>query len=128
MKDRNYVDTGNDDWSPGGNNDRDTPRDNDSRYQPMSAQSFTAFKATLAKERFDNSRIVIAKQVIDQHYFTADQVKQLAQLYTADSYKLEVAKYAYKNTLNKQDYFILYDVFTFGSSKEDLANYIRQYK
>ncbi len=66
--------------------------------------------------------------MIDQNYFTAEQVKQLAQMYSFDNYKLDIAKYAYKNTLNKQDYFILYEVFQFSNSKEDLANYIRQFK
>ena len=128
MKDRNYVDMDNNDQD-NDHNDQDTPRDNDDKYgRPMSVQSFTALKEALSKERFDNARVTIAKQVIDQNYFTADQVKQLVQMYSTDSYKLDLAKYAYKNTVNKQEYFILYEAFTFSSSKEDLANYIRQFK
>lgn len=148
MNDRNYVDIDNDNWynnpyddrnNPRGprdphdprNNPRDpNPRDNDYGYnnRVMNAQSFAAFRDVVVKERFDNSRVTIARQVIDQNFFTADQVKQLLQIFTTDSYKLDLAKYAYKNTVNKQDYFMLYEVFTFSSSKEDLANYIRQYK
>lgn len=144
MKDPNYVNTDNNDWNndrdrdrnPGRNPDRpdrnpgrDNYPDNDNRYgRPMSDQSFAALKATLTNERFDNSRVTIAKQVIDQNYFTADQVKQLLQMYSFDNYKLDLAKYAYKNTVNKQDYFILYEVFSFSSSKDDLANFIRQFK
>lgn len=143
MSDRNYVDIDNDNWynnpyddrnNPRGprdprDNPRDTPRDNDYGYnRPMSLQSFAAFKDAVVKERFDNSRVTIAKQVIDQNFFTTDQVKQLLQIFSTDSYKLDLAKYVYKNTVNKQDYFMLYEVLTFSSSKEDLANYIRQYK
>lgn len=97
-------------------------------YRPMNDQSFAALKETLTRERFDNSRVTIAKQVIDQNLFTVDQVKQLVQMYSFDNYKLDLAKYAYKNTLNKQDYFMLYDVFQFSSSKEELAAFIRNYK
>jgi len=143
MKDPNYVNTDNNNWNddrdrnPGRNPDRpdrnppgrDTYPDNDNKYgRPMSDQSFAALKATLTNERFDNSRVTIAKQVIDQNYFTADQVKQLLQMYSFDNYKLDLAKYAYKNTVNKQDYFILYEVFSFSSSKDDLANFIRTFK
>lgn len=151
MKDPKYVDTDTDDWYnnrdngyyPGGNqppgrgnipgngypgNGSGYPGGYNNGNRPMSDQSFAAFKETLGKERFDNSRVTIAKQVIDQNYFTVDQVKQLVQMYSFDNYKLDLAKYAYKNTLNKQDYFMLYEVFQFGSSKEDLAAYIRQYK
>jgi hypothetical protein len=140
MRDPNYEDTDENDWYNDrnrdrvndyypGRDDRDRPRDRDNRYdRPMSDQSFAALKETLAKERFDNSRVTIAKQVIDQNYFTAEQVKQLTLMYSFDSYKLDLAKYAYKNTVNKQDYFILYEVFSFSNSKDDLANYIRQFK
>ena len=135
MNDRNYEDMDNYDRNNDRYNDRDRdPNDtrnndrDDDRYKPMNDQSFAALKETLNKERFDNSRLTIAKQVIDQNYFTVDQVKQLAQMYSFDNYKLDLAKYAYKNTVNKQDYFMLYEVFSFSSSKEELANYIKQYK
>jgi hypothetical protein len=94
----------------------------------MSDQSFAALKDALVKERFDNSRLTIAKQVMDQNYFTVDQVKQITLLFSFDNYKLDLAKYAYKNTVNRPDYFMLYEVFSFSSSKEELANYIKQYK
>jgi hypothetical protein len=131
MQDQNYKDTDNDVWNDRNNNpndNRNNDRDNDRYNKPMSDQSFAALRETLKKERFDNSRLTIAKQVIDQNYFTVDQVKQLAQMYSMDNYKLDLAKYAYKNTVNKPDYFMLYEVFSFSTSKEDLANYIRQYK
>ena len=138
MNDRNYVNVDSDNWynnypyvdrNNPRNPPRDNPRDNDNGYgRAMSLQSFAAFKDAVVKERFDNSRVTIAKQVIDQNYFTVDQVKQLVQIFSTDSYKLDLAKYAYKNTVNRQDYFMLYEAFTFSSSKEDLANYIRQYK
>lgn len=135
MRDRNYVDVQRRDDGQYGRPDRPerpdrgTPSDSDNGYgRAMQPQSFSAFKETLSKERFDNARVTIAKQVIDQNYFTADQVKQLAQLFSSDNNKLEVAKYAYRNTVNRQDYFIVYEVFSFSSSKEDLANYIRQFK
>ena len=143
MNDNKYEDSDGYSWYDRSNNDRNDDRyrdrdrnnDRDDRYnddryasKPMNEQSFAALKETLTKERFDNSRLVIAKQVIDQNYFTTDQVKQLAQMYSFDNYKLDLVKYAYKNTVNKPDYFTLYEIFSFSSSKEDLANYIRQYK
>jgi hypothetical protein len=145
MSDRKYEDSDGYSWYDRNHNDRDDDRyrdrdrdrnnDRDDRYnddrytiRAMNEQSFAALKETLTKERFDNSRLVIAKQVIDQNYFTTDQVKQLAQMYSFDNYKLDLVKYAYKNTVNKPDYFTLYEIFSFSSSKEDLANYIRQYK
>lgn len=119
-------------WNNGNNNGNGNNGNNggyDPRYpRAMSDQSFAALKDALVKERFDNSRLTIAKQVIDQNYFTTDQVKQILMLFSFDNYKLDLAKYAYKNTVNRPDYFMLYEVFSFSSSKEELANYIKQYK
>lgn len=137
MRDRRYADMsrdrdrGRDDDRPGGGRpDRGNYPDQHDGYnnRVMQPPSFNAFKETLIKERFDNSKLAIARQVIDQNYFSADQVKQLAQLFSSDNSKLDIVKYAYRNTVNKQDYFLLYDVFTFSTSKEELASYIKQYK
>jgi hypothetical protein len=117
---------GNGGWNNGNGNGNNGGIGNGPRA--MSDQSFATFRDALVKERVDASRVTIAKQVIAQNYFTADQVKQILQLFSFDNYKLDIAKYTYPNTLNRQDYFIMYELFSFSSSKEDLANFIKNFK
>jgi DNA invertase Pin-like site-specific DNA recombinase len=65
---------------------------------------------------------------MDKSYFTSQQVKELLQLFTFENNKLELAKYAYRNTVDKRTYFIVNDVFSFGSSRDELARFIRDFR
>ena len=66
------------------------------------------------------------KTIIDKNNFTAKQVKELMCLFTFESNRQEIAKYAYRKTLDKENYWQLNDAFTFSSSKDDLALFIRE--
>jgi hypothetical protein len=93
--------------------------------QPMNQPSFDQFKEILRKERFDNTKLVLAKQAIASNWLCAAQVKEVAGLFNFESSKLDIAKYSYKYTTDKNNYFILNDAFTFSSSKEELARFIQ---
>jgi hypothetical protein len=132
---------GNRDGRDYGNNDRDN-RDNrdygddrnndDPRYdnnysRAMSITDFAQAKESLRREWFENTRLVTAKQVIDQNNFTSQQVKEMMLLFTFENNRLDIAKYAYGKTVDKGNYFVVNDAFTFNS-KEKLNEYIREYE
>lgn len=94
--------------------------------QQMAQQNFDALKETLRKESFDNSRINIAKQAGSVNYFTAVQVKELLQSFSFDASRLDLAKFLYNRTVDKGNYFIVNDAFTYSDSKDKLSDYIRQ--
>ena len=48
-------------------------------------------------------------------------------LFTFENNRLEIAKYAYGKTVDKGNYFVVNDAFTFNS-KEKLNEYIREYE
>ena len=52
----------------------------------------------------------------------------MVTLFSFENNKLEIAKYMYGKTLDRKNYFVIYNVFTFSRSKEELAEYIRNYK
>lgn len=95
---------------------------------PINDETFSALKETVSGENFDDSRMAIAKSSIDQHYFTANQAKQLAQLFSFEGNKLEIAKCMYAKTIDRKNYFVVYSVFTFSKTKQELAEYIRNFK
>lgn len=118
----------NDDWN-------DNPRRNDrynDRYdyngRTMSAQSFSALVQTLRREYSENSRLALAKHSITRNHFTSDQVKDMMHLFSFENYKLEIAKYAYRNTTDQKNYFVVYDALSYNSSKEQLAEYIKRHR
>jgi hypothetical protein len=112
--------------------DRDWERDRDDRYnnngRTMSDNDFNQAKETLRREWFENTRVTTAKQILDRNYFTSRQVKELLLLFTFENNKLDLAKHAYSRTVDKGNYYIVNDAFTFNNSKEELARYIRDYR
>ena len=101
---------------------------NGNYMQPMNGRSFEQFRETLKNESFDNTRTVIAKQTIATNYFSTAQVKEIVQLFSFENNKLDIAKYSYKYTVDKNNYFMLNDAFSFSGSKEELARYIQSYR
>lgn len=118
----------NDDWY----NDEDDYYDNDNGGwnngygNVMSNREFDGMKDQIRKEWFEKNRLTSAKVIVDKNNFTTQQVKELMLLFTFENNRLEVAKYAYRKTVDKQNYFQLNDAFSFSSSKEELARFIRE--
>lgn len=146
-KNKNRRDRRNDDWDrrsdngswedydqwernnrPGRNDDWDR---NDGKWgnsngygRAVSYESFQTMKQSLRRENFENTRLTLAKQMMERNYFEAAQVREMLQLFSFDSNKLELAKYAYRNTVDKNNYYAVNDVFSFSSSREELSRYI----
>ena len=124
-----YYDGDDDDWGDDNHNDNNWNNNNDYNYsREMNAQTFSSFKQALEKESFDNTKMNIAKQVINSNYFTTAQIREVLQLFSFENNKLEMAKDAYKNTIDKNNYFSLTDCFTFSNNKDELMRYIQNYR
>ena len=109
--------------------DRNYDDRNDRDYnfgRAMNASDFNQAKETLRKEWFENTRLSNAKQFVDRNFFTSQQVKELLLLFTFENNKLDLAKYAYNKAVDKNNYVIVNDVFSFSNSKDELARYIRE--
>lgn len=90
----------------------------------MSEMSFMSLISVINSSSFESSKIQIAKQAINTNYFKAQQVRQLLNLFTFESSKLEIAKLAYVKTIDKNNFFLVNDAFTFESSIEELNQFI----
>jgi len=108
-----------DDWGVDGN---DQYYDRSSR-KVMDKAVFDQFKQTLRNEVFEDARLQMAKQFVGTNYFNASQVKEMLGLFIFEENKLALAKHAYDFTVDKGNYFIINDAFTFSSSKEELMKY-----
>ncbi len=94
------------------------------KYKVINGTDFNILKATVEKRSYEDTRKELIISAIDANYFTSAQVKTLLNLFSYENSKLEVAKYAYKKTCDKKNYFIVYDVFTFENSIPELKKYI----
>lgn len=94
-------------------------------YTPvMSSGNFSALLSLISSSSFDSSKQLIAKQAINTNWFTSAQICEVLNLFTFESSKLAIAKLAYARTIDKTNYFLVNNAFTFESSTEELTEYI----
>jgi len=92
---------------------------------PMNPGDFKALKQSINSKSFEESKLTMAKQVLNHNCLFADQVKEILMLFTFEESKLDIAKYAYTRTYDVGNYFKVNDAFTFESSIEELNEYIQ---
>lgn len=91
---------------------------------PMSPQDFSSAKATISGKSFEDSKLTIAKQIINTNCLLSAQVKEIMLLFSFEDTRLELAKFAYGYTWDTGNYYKLNDAFTFESSIDELNAYI----
>lgn len=117
-------------------NDRDYDFDRDGQWgdydnhegyaSGMNDREFVSVLQAIEKEWLESNKLKSASQIVKMNSLSTAQVEQLLLLFSFESNKLELAKQAYANTVDKRNYSRLYDVFSFNSSKTELERYIRR--
>lgn len=91
---------------------------------PMTPSEFSAVKGTISSKSFEETKITIAKQIINSHCMFVSQVKEIMQMFSFEESKLDIAKYAYDHTYDTGNYYKLNDAFTFETSTDELNEYV----
>jgi hypothetical protein len=99
--------------------------DNSQYSQVMGLREFNDLKEQLRKEWFENNRMNSVKVILDKTMVTTAQVVELMDLFTFESNRLDLAKYAYCKTVDQKNYLKVMNDLTFSSSKDELARFIR---
>jgi hypothetical protein len=91
----------------------------------MSSSSFSAAKQTITKQSFDDTKLSTAKQIIKTNCLSSQQIKEIMLLFSFEETRLTLAKMSHERCIDKNNYFIINDAFTFDSSVEELNNSIK---
>lgn len=97
-------------------------------YRTMTTRDFAEFKQLIADRTFESTKMDMTKSVIDYNYFSTEQVKEILTWFVFESNKLDLAKYAFRNTVDRYNYYKLYNSFVFESNVVDLDNYIKNFR
>jgi CheY-specific phosphatase CheX len=73
---------------------------------------------------FASTQKEVARSIASQNCLTVAQIRQLVEVFTFESDKLEMAKFCYDRCVEPQNYYMLNSVFTFESSVSELTNYV----
>jgi len=96
--------------------------------QPMLPGDFESMKKSISSKTFEESKMTIAKQIINANCLLSGQVREVMLLFTYEDSRLDFAKYAYGKTYDIGNYYKVNDAFTFESSIDDLNDYINSYQ
>jgi len=96
---------------------------------PMSNSSFTSIYNEVRNTYGLGAKMSRLTEIFanETYYFTVAQAKQLVQLVSSESNRLELAKSAYGNITDPENFNLMYDVLTSQSSKNELSNYVNTY-
>lgn len=92
---------------------------------PISTAEFANVKKSIDTKNFEDTKIKIAKQVIDNNCLLSSQVKEIMMLFNFEETRLDLAKYAYGHTYDIGNYYKLNDAFKFETSIDELNEYIK---
>ncbi|HMK27200.1 MAG TPA: DUF4476 domain-containing protein [Chitinophagaceae bacterium] len=86
-------------------------------YQNIQMQFLPGGKYTSLTNTFNNS----------SYYFTSAQARQLIELVSLESNRVQLAKLSYRNITDRNNFTQLYDLFYSQSSKDELQAYVNAY-
>jgi hypothetical protein len=66
----------------------------------------------------------MAKHALSANYVTSAQVWEIMDLFSFESNRLELSKYAYSHTVDPQNYFLVHRAFRFSYSTRELNRFI----
>ena len=91
----------------------------------MNNQDFSQFVTAVKRDaQYDDSKIGMIMNVTKHTSFKATQVYELINVLSFEKGKLQLAKQLYATCIDKQNFYQVYEAFSFESSKRELNDFI----
>ncbi|HXB40111.1 MAG TPA: DUF4476 domain-containing protein [Bacteroidia bacterium] len=94
----------------------------------MNENNFNELVKSINAKSFEDTKLKIAKQGVSSNCVTSAQVRKLMDLFSFEDNKLELTKYCYDYTTDKNNYFKVNEGFSFDTSVDTLNDYISKKK
>ncbi len=95
------------------------------RVRAMSDAAFRNVVQAISREWLESNKLKSAVQIVKNNHLSTMQVKEMLLLFGFENNRLELAKQAYLNTVDRRNYSDLYTLFSFNSNRLELERYIR---
>lgn len=93
---------------------------------PVDPAEFAALLAAVKGESFPDDRLQRLRDVVQGRHFVVDQVLQLLRTFDFPDRQVEAAVLLHPHTLDPQDWYRVYDTFTFSTHKDELRRRLGQ--
>ncbi len=95
--------------------------------QGMDEVRFENLMHSLERISFDTGKLSIASEAVKRNNLSSSQVTDVMSLFSFDKSRLKFAMSAYGTTIDKENYFMVNEEFTFASNANRLSDYINIY-
>lgn len=92
----------------------------------MNDTEFNGILSMLKKESLESTRVNLAKSFLKGKNLNTTQVVSTLKTFSLERNRSDLAKHFYAQTLDKQNYFSIMEVFSLSSSKKDLSDFINK--
>ncbi|MFT6716471.1 MAG: hypothetical protein ACJA0Q_001112 [Saprospiraceae bacterium] len=96
----------------------------DSCKTVLDSTGFANFIANIAQQDFDDAKITIISNSLETKCFSCDQIKTLLELFSFEEDKISIVKKAYGRVFDPRNFDVIYTVFEFDSSKNEIKQHI----
>ncbi|MEC5156795.1 DUF4476 domain-containing protein [Chryseobacterium sp. MP_3.2] len=94
----------------------------------LNSQEFNNFMISLKRNAsFDKDKIAMISSVSRNTNFSALQIQAMLKEMSFDDNKLEIAKQLYQNCADRRNYYLVFEAFSFESSRRKLQDYISRF-
>lgn len=90
----------------------------------MSDMELSRAMSTIDRQRYESSKLTVAKQVAQENSLQARQVRKIMHLFSFESTRLSFAKFAYDFVIDAEQYQVVKGALNYGSSRADLDRFI----
>lgn len=94
------------------------------RGNTMQGNDFEIFYQMFKRQTFDNEKLSFFRMQKNSTAFTSAQVALLLKEFSFDDNRLQLAKEAYENVLDPENYYRLFDSFSFKSYSEKFSDFL----
>ncbi len=95
--------------------------------RPIGNYDFMGLIQNIRSQWFGDAKYNVAKEAVSANFFTTSQLRQLLQLFPYENDRFDLAKAAYRNTVDPSAFSTLYDLFSYKAQLQ-LHRYVRDYK
>ena len=92
---------------------------------PMASQQYQQKYQQAKNQPNDKKKLFVVKQMLRNECFSSSQIKELAALFDSDVERLDFAKAAYNNVVDKENFYDVYDAFIYYSMVFRLHDYVQ---
>ncbi len=91
----------------------------------MADTDYNDMLKSVKKESLESTKLEMAKTFFGNQHLSSAQVLGIVKVFSLENSKVNFAKFAYSRTIDKPNYYKVYDAFSLSGSKKDMSEYIK---